>query len=155
MKFWILLWSKSQITACFVVFLHTALYKKETKQRDKIVREVRTASCKPSVSGLLLPRWRVTEELCGALRLVRNRTRTVRRMYTQDNYVPTRWRPPEKGWRSLSVQTIGLTMLTFYRYKALLLRVLVGVLSNYINIAKNPGNRRFPLLALIITHRRG
>ena len=35
-KFEILLWSQSKI-ARFVVFLHTALYKKETKEQGKII----------------------------------------------------------------------------------------------------------------------
>ena len=34
-KFEILLWSQSKIIVCFVVFLHTALHKKETKKRGK------------------------------------------------------------------------------------------------------------------------
>ena len=36
-KFKILLWSESKIIACFVVFLHTALYKKETNEQGKIM----------------------------------------------------------------------------------------------------------------------
>ena len=38
LKFQILLYSKSKVTAGFVVFLHTAPYKKETKERGKVMR---------------------------------------------------------------------------------------------------------------------
>ena len=37
-KFEILLWSESKIIMWFVVFLHTAMYKKETTERGKIMR---------------------------------------------------------------------------------------------------------------------
>ena len=50
-KFKIMLWSKSKIRAFFVGFFpHTALYKKETKERGKFMHVlVRAMSCKPSV----------------------------------------------------------------------------------------------------------
>ena len=38
-EFQILLWSKSKLTACFVVFLYTVQYKQETRERGKILRE--------------------------------------------------------------------------------------------------------------------
>ena len=55
LKFQILLYSSSKVTTCFVVFLHVAQYKKDTKRRCKIVRVyVSTASCKLSIAHNLM-----------------------------------------------------------------------------------------------------
>ena len=52
-KFKILLWSKTKITAA-VVFLHTTLYKKERKELSKIMHVwVRTVLCKTSIVTFL------------------------------------------------------------------------------------------------------
>ena len=52
--FKILLWSKSTITTCFVVFLHTALYKNETKEWGKSY----VCKCVPHCANLFWKRWR-------------------------------------------------------------------------------------------------
>ena len=55
LKFQILLWSKSKVTAGFVAFLYTAPYKMETRRWGKIVCvKVHTALCKPSICCLTI-----------------------------------------------------------------------------------------------------